>query len=506
MRVKLAYKICTAFAVMFWLLVLLAVIAYLNLSGLGVEITGNVENAARVNAAVVKDIIDNNTQKLAWQLGTIVLIALVISLAFTVYIIRNVNRPVKLLTGLARQISTGDLSKKAKEVEVIKTKDELEDLGESFREMYANLKKFLYNIFVATDKMVETSDLLKNNAERNLRAIEQVSEAMEQITVGSQEQSNDMQKTAAVINKLDQVIQVIKENAVKQNESVERTVQIINEMSGAIDKVVNNTKTIADDTQNSYTAATEGKDLVDETIEDMKTIKTIVDTLAEKMASLGERSQQIGEIVQVIDDIAEQTNLLALNAAIEAARAGEHGKGFAVVATEVRKLAENSRKSTEEIRNLIIGIQNETRAVIEQMNKATADVEQGAEVAYKAGTALRNIIKAFNKVVAQVDEINASMDNMKNQGQEVVEAVKVISGITNENSRVTDELAAESNTATESIMNVSAISEENTASTQEINAAAQEVTATTHEIQSGINNLNDLLKNLQQSSRFFKLR
>jgi len=501
MKVKVAYKICAVFTVMFWLLVFVAAVAFWNLLGLEAEITGSIKDTAQISG-----IFSSNQTKLLWQLGAIVILALAISLSFTFYIIRMVNRPVRVLTGLAREISTGDLSRKAKEIEIIKTRDELEDLGESFKEMYGKLKKFLFDIFMAIDKMVETSNFLKNNAERNLQAIQLVSAAIEQITVGSQEQTNDMQKTAIVIDKLDQVIKIIKDSAVKQNESVERTLQIINEMSDAIDQVVNNTKTIAHDTQESYSAATEGKKLVDETIEDMKTIKTMVDNLAQKMASLDERSQQIGEIVQVIEDIAEQTNLLALNAAIEAARAGEHGKGFAVVADEVRKLAENSRKSTEEIRSLIIGIQDETRAVMDQMNKATSDVDRGADVAYKAGTALRNIIKTVDKVVTQVNEINAAMDNMKNQGREVVAAVNLINRLTNENSRVTDELAAESAAATESIMNVSAISEENAASTQEINASAQEVTATTHDIQSAINNLNDLLKNLQQSSKFFKLR
>jgi methyl-accepting chemotaxis protein len=100
---------------------------------------------------------------------------------------------------------------------------------------------------------------------------------------------------------------------------------------------------------------------------------------------LGEHSQQIGEIIQVIDDIAEQTNLLALNAAIEAARAGEHGKGFAVVADEVRKLAERSSKATKEIAELITNIQKLTAGAVKAMEEGTGEVEQGVSLAVDAG-------------------------------------------------------------------------------------------------------------------------
>jgi methyl-accepting chemotaxis protein len=277
-------------------------------------------------------------------------------------------------------------------------------------------------------------------------------------------------------------------------------------MSEAIDGVISCTAKIAQDTQDSFSAATEGKNLVHNTVEDMSTIQTVVDNLAKKVESLGERSHQIGEIIQVIDDIAEQTNLLSLNAAIEAARAGEHGKGFAVVANEVRKLAENSRKSTEEIRKLVIGIQDETEMVMKDMKKAITDVGKGTQAADKAGNALEDIIEAVNKAVTRVEEINAAMDDMKAHSREVVEAVETIAGITGENSRIVDELSTESATATESIMNVSAISEENAASTQEVTASAQEVTSNTNQMLQKIQSLDELLKTLQKDSRSYKLK
>ena len=501
MKIKLAYKICAAFAVMFWLLVITAIAAYINISGLETSLTKITAENPEIGR-----IIDDRLQGFALETGILIVAALIISLAFTVYIIRNVNRPVKVLDEMIHRISKGDLSSPVKDITIIQTGDELENLGVSFKEMYQNLKKYMYDVFVATDQMVDISDTLNTNAAKNLETIEQVTLAIEQISVGTQEQAKDMQKTTDMTNKLSQVTAAIQENAVKQNESVATTVQLINQVSEATDKVVENTKLINSDISNCYGAANEGKDLVDETIDDMKSINEIVNNLSQKVASLGDRSHQIGEIIQVIDDIAEQTNLLALNAAIEAARAREHGKGFAVVADEVRKLAENSRKSTEEIRELITGIQAETKNVVDETGKATLDVEEGSKVAYKAGTALRNIIKAVNQVVNRLDEINDSMENMKTQSREIAQATDIISGITAENTRITGELAIETGSASEAIMNISAISQENAASTEEVSASAGEVTTFTKHIQTEISNLNQQLKSLQEASKFFRLR
>lgn len=502
MKIKIAYKICAAFTIVFWSMVIVAVMAYVNLDNLGEELV----KTTKIDAVQVRSLIDNNMDKLVAQMGIMSLIVLAVSLFFAYYLIRNVNKPVRIINDLTKEIAQGNMAKKTTDIEIVKTGDELEELGVTLTEMYQSLRSFMYNLFTATDKMVEASNIVNNNAQLNLRAIEQVTTAIQQVSVGSQEQAQDLQNTSTMISTLDQVIETIKDSSTQQKQNVDKTSEFIEDMSKAIVKVVDNTRLITEDTKNTYEAASEGKGLVDETIEDMKNIKNMVDQLAAQITVLGDRSQQIGEIIQVIEDIAEQTNLLALNAAIEAARAGEHGKGFAVVADEVRKLAENSRKSTEEIRNLISGIQTETANVIGEMNQTTSNVEKGTEVAYRAGTALRDIINAVNKLLTEVNEINAEMQTMKVKSGEVVEAVNVIAQITEINSVITEELTTESRKAMESVMNVSAISEENAASTQEVNASSEEVTATTYQIREQVEELNRLLSDLQQQSRFYRLK
>ncbi len=502
MKIKIAYKICGAFTFIFWSMVLVAVLGYMKLNSLGNEIV----NSSNLDAGRLKEMVESSASGLVAQTGIVILVVLAVSLFFAVYLIRNVIKPVNKYKELMQQIAEGNMTAKANELEILKTRDELEELGISLKEMYQNIRTFLYNIFSATDQMVAASNNVNNNAETNLRSIEQVTTAIQQVAMGSHEQARDLQNTSAMITTLDQVIDTIKDSSVQQKQNVDKTTDFIDEMSKVMDKVVDNTKLITDDTQNTFDAASEGKELVDETIDGMKSIKDMVDRLALQITQLGERSQQIGEIIQVIQDIAEQTNLLALNAAIEAARAGEHGKGFAVVADEVRKLAENSRKSTEEIRSLIMGIQSETSNVIGEMGRATEDVERGEKVAYKAGTALRNIIAAVNKLLTEVNEINAEMENMKGKSREVVEAVNVIARTTENNSVITDELMKESRKAMESVMNVSSISEENAAATEEVNASAEEVTATTYQIREQVEELNKLFNELQTKSRHYRLK
>jgi methyl-accepting chemotaxis protein len=148
----------------------------------------------------------------------------------------------------------------------------------------------------------------------------------------------------------------------------------------------------------------------------MQEINTKVNDTARKILSLGEKSQSIGNITKLIDDIAEQTNLLALNAAIEAARAGDVGRGFAVVAQEVRKLAERSSESTEEIRQIINEIQAETNSTIMSIEGSTKWVKKGLEM--------------MEDTAKSAKEISIATQQQKFASEQVVEAMREIDSVT----------------------------------------------------------------------------
>jgi methyl-accepting chemotaxis protein len=161
----------------------------------------------------------------------------------------------------------------------------------------------------------------------------------------------------------------------------------------------------------------------------MDTIASRVDSIALRALSLGEKSQEIGRILEVIDDLADQTNLLALNAAIEAARAGEHGRGFAVVASEVRKLAERSQESAGQIQAIVSEIQTETNATIIATEEGAKEVHSGTALARGVVEALERISGMVDETTTAAKEISIATHQQRSASEQVVAAMTQVSDV-----------------------------------------------------------------------------
>jgi methyl-accepting chemotaxis protein len=187
---------------------------------------------------------------------------------------------------------------------------------------------------------------------------------------------------------------------------------------------------VAQSTAKALEVAHDGAKVVAEAVSGMATIEQTVSHAAENVHVLGERSDNIGAIVAVIRGIAEQTNLLALNAAIEAARAGEQGRGFAVVADEVRKLAEKTGSATEEIGQLIGGIQAQVRDTVVSMNESREHVQAGVTRAEKAGRSLAEILESIQGISGMMARITTlSGEQQQLVGDIVGRAERIAGGI-----------------------------------------------------------------------------
>ncbi len=209
----------------------------------------------------------------------------------------------------------------------------------------------------------------------------------------------------------------------------------IGEIASSIEQVSRNSAESADVAQRSVIIAAEGAGVVRETIQGMDQIRDQIQETSKRIKRLGESSQEIGSIVELINDISEQTNILALNAAVQAASAGEAGRGFAVVADEVQRLAERTSGATRRIENLVQAIQADTNEAVSSMEQTTAEVVSGARLAEDAGTALTEIERVSNALNNLIKNISIAAQQQSAAASDITRTMGVIRQITGQTSQ-----------------------------------------------------------------------
>ncbi len=200
-------------------------------------------------------------------------------------------------------------------------------------------------------------------------------------------------------------------------------------MASSVAEVSGNAERAADVARHSVEVAHKGGDAVRRTIDGMNTIRETIQETSKRIKRLGESSQEIGNIVELINDIAEQTNILALNASIQASMAGEAGRGFAVVADEVQRLAERAANATKQIEVLVRTIQTDTNEAVVSMERSTTDVVGGALLAENAGAALEEIEQVSNQIASLVQNISASSRQQTGGAQNIARNMGVLKEI-----------------------------------------------------------------------------
>ncbi|OUM87198.1 MAG: hypothetical protein BAA01_08995 [Bacillus thermozeamaize] len=346
------------------------------------------------------------------------------------YIRWRIVRPLQFLERQMAKAANFDL----RDTRVnIRQRDEIGHLVESFQQMEEQMKQILNKVSATAHRVAETSDRLANVMEENRQATEQAVGMIDKVAAGSNETATMMGDSAKALDEMAQGVQRIAEvSAIAYDASVA-----------------------------TEEAAEQGNESLQQVIAQMNAIHATMRDLHDKILLLGERSQEIGKIVQVMTEIAAQTNLLALNASIEAARAGEGGRGFTVVANEIRHLAEQSRVSAGEITQLIEQIQAQTAQTVAATGEGMKNVASGVIVVQQAGEAFQQIWQAARRVVDQVQEASATAEEMSASSEELAAAI--------------DEVAASAKSASENIQQVAASAEEQMAATEEVTDAANKL-------------------------------
>ncbi len=216
----------------------------------------------------------------------------------------------------------------------------------------------------------------------------------------------------------------------------------IKSIAQTIDQMSSDANESAEVAKHSVEIANNGAETVRRTIHGMDTIREQIQETSKRVKRLGESSQEIGDIVEIIDDIADQTNILALNAAMQAAMAGEAGRGFAVVADEVQRLAERSGNATKQIEALVKTIQADTSEAVSSMESTTKEVVSGAKLAEDAGDALMEIESVSTHIAEVTQKIAGSAEQQSSGATKIDDTMSVIQEITTQTLDGTNQTAA----------------------------------------------------------------
>lgn len=343
--------------------------------------------------------------------GSLLLMLLISGVAVYIVVSRSV-RPLLRLTGTARRIADGNLEEEV----LVESRDEIGALAEALDQM--------------TTVVVGN---LKAEIKKSNRLFGSIREAIVHLSASA----NEMMAISAQQSA----------GAAQQASAVQETTTTSEEIAVTAKQITANAKTVEAKAEETSRSCNVGTSDVGNATEGMAMLKSQVQSIAESMLQMGENSQKIGGIVEIIDEISDQTNLLALNAAIEAAGAGEAGKRFAIVAREVRRLAERTVEATRQINGLIEQIQKATNATIMVTEEGTKAVDSAAALVDKVQLSFGNIIRMVGETARAAKEISLSTqqqtsacEQMADTMTEVLDVAQQVAGSSRETERAITEI------------------------------------------------------------------
>jgi methyl-accepting chemotaxis protein len=229
--------------------------------------------------------------------------------------------------------------------------------------------------------------------------------------------------------------------AQEQAAAVTETMSTVDEVNQTAEQSAHRAKTVGESIQRTLEIGKSGRAVVEESLVAMDAVKEKVETTAQNILMLAEQAQAISDIIATVNDIAEQTNLLALNAAIEASRAGEHGKGFTVVAGEVKALADQSKKATAEVRQILGEIQKATNTAVLSTEDVTKGVTSAIKVGSQAGDTIKALADTLGEVARAATQIVASVGQQATGMGQINQAMKNIDQVAKQNTVATRQAA-----------------------------------------------------------------
>ncbi|NSB17517.1 methyl-accepting chemotaxis protein [Clostridium beijerinckii] len=380
-----------------------------NTKKFGVYETNNITGWKLVATLDEKEL-SNDTNSILTTTLIIIVVICFISIVLSLLLSKGIAHNIKKLKEVFEKASSGDLTVSI----TSSTKDEFMDLANSFNEMLKNISELMNNVTKSSKTVLETSSNLASMSEEVTASIGEVAKAIEEVSEGATNQSQNAQNGVTEMNDLSNRLDKISVNS--------------NEM----DKLSASTKELG----------AKGLSMIDTLIEKSKKTKIATGEVDSIVRDMDESTRKINTISETISQITEQTNLLALNASIESARAGEAGKGFAVVAEEIRKLAEQSKSSTEEIKVIITNIQSKSDTAVKAIKSTESVVTEQDLAVGKTQEIFSEILRSIETMISKVDEIKTSIIDVDEKKKKAVLEIENISLISQETASASEEVTA----------------------------------------------------------------
>ncbi|WP_159884520.1 methyl-accepting chemotaxis protein [Paenibacillus puerhi] len=366
-----------------------------------------------------------------------VLVSFMFGSIFAVLFTRSITRPILDIQTNANLVSQGDLTQDIN----ISNQDEIGDVALSFQQMKENLRLVIRQANENTLQVADASNHMTISTSECRMASEQIASAIQQISSGAVLQASVIQQAAEAVDQINMGMKGIRDSFSHVNELAVTATQL----------------------------AAEGQHAVYETMHQMEDIHQNITDSNEIVQSVHERSQQIDKLVQVIGGITKQTTLLALNASIEAARAGEHGLGFAIVADEVKKLADQTKISADEIFEKIHAVRNDSALSVKAMSGSTKSVESGLQVSKQTIDKFHAIQDGVSQIALQFDKVSNTVYTIDDNVQQVKETMNKLLRIAQEN--------------TDSSEDAVAATEEQASQLEEVNSLSMQLKKLTNELE-----------------------
>ncbi|CAA6800477.1 MAG: Methyl-accepting chemotaxis protein [uncultured Thiotrichaceae bacterium] len=381
---------------------------------------------------------ENNIQTFLAVGIVMTLLGMIFAVALGYFIYRSVSSPIKKLSNTMTRVSDGDLQARVE----LAGKNELVELGNHFDKMLderiATQVKIDHDHQELNQSVFRLLQTVAELSERNLTVRAEVTEdatgpVADALNLLAEETSETLTEVRDVATEVQSTSENVKTRLVSVNklatqeqEHAEQTAFQIDKMLKRLDEIATSASETNEVAHNTTISTKKAHQSVTGTVEGMADIRETVQDTGKRIKQLGERSQEISYIIDIINTIAERTTVLALNASMQAVAAGDAGRGFSVIADEIQRLAESSRESTGQISTLVRNIQQETNTTIATMDKTIEQVIDGSTRAEDAAQQMKEVLENTSQLVQSVEQIASSSHEQVNISNELKQKAESI--------------------------------------------------------------------------------